>query len=64
VGVVPAHNLLLLLFIAVMQDIYNYIAETNRVARVQSVAALLYSRITVCATSNAISHVDCFVVLH
>jgi hypothetical protein len=48
--------IILILFITFMQGIYSYIAETNLVARVYSVAAVLW--ITMFATCNVIQIVN------
>jgi hypothetical protein len=45
-----------------MQGIYNYIRDTNHVSRVYSVE--LFCIVTIYGTCNAISHVECFVLLH
>jgi len=43
-----------------IQDIYNYISETNHVSRAYIVAAILLLQ----CVENVISHFECLVLLH
>ena len=54
--------IVIILFIAFMQGIYNYIPETNHVSRVYSVAAVLYLQL--CYTECYFTCEICFVLLH